>query len=206
MQYVVEGILFGLGLTILLGPLFIVLVQSSIEGGSRAGLIAASGIWISDVLFVVLGLNFVKTILPFVSSDGFKFYVALLGGLVLIGVGLNSFFKKAQLVFDKKTMSKKGVIGYWMQGFMVNTINPFTLIFWLTTITTFVFSRHLSQLEGILFTGSIVATIVVTDVLKVILAKYLRKSITQERLGKINKIAGIALIVFGFILMLKGVS
>jgi len=62
MQYVFEGILFGLTLTILLGPIFIVLIQSSLENGSKAGLIAASGIWISDIIIVVLSLKFIQNI------------------------------------------------------------------------------------------------------------------------------------------------
>ena len=205
MQYIAEGILFGLTLTILLGPIFIVLVQSSLENGSRAGLLAASGIWTSDILIVVLALGFIQNISPYVQSRGFVFWVGLVGGIVLIGVGLATFAKKPEINFEKKPIGKRGIFGYWLKGFMVNTINPFTFIFWLSTITALVVRRQLNDLEAILFTGSIIMTIVCTDSLKVLMAKLIRKKINESILSKINKIAGTALIIFGFVLLLRSV-
>lgn len=205
MQYIAEGILFGLTLTILLGPIFIVLIQSSLENGSKAGLIAASGIWFSDIVIVVLSLKFVQNISPYVQSQGFVLWVGLIGGVVLIGVGVASLFKKAVINFKQEPMGKSGMFSYWIKGFMVNTVNPFTFIFWLSTITTFVAKRQLNDLESWLFVGSIILTIIVTDSMKVFLAKVIRKRITTEKLTLINKIAGSALIIFGFILLLRSV-
>jgi len=205
MQYVLEGILFGLTLTILLGPIFIVLIQSSIENGSKAGIIAASGIWVSDLIIVILALRFVQKISPYVQSGGFVFWVGLIGGFVLIGVGIATFLKKPEINFDKKPIGRSGILGYWIKGFMVNTINPFTFIFWLSTITTFVGRRQLTEGQGWLFAGSIIFTIIVTDTLKVFLAKLIRTRINEVLLAKINKIAGSSLIIFGFILLLRSV-
>lgn len=205
MQYIAEGILFGLTLTILLGPIFIVLIQSSLENGSKAGLIAASGIWISDILIVGLALGFIQNISPYIQSRGFVFWVGLVGGIILIGVGLATFSKKPIINFEKKPIGRGGIFGYWIKGFMVNTVNPFTFIFWLSTITAFVARRQLNDLEAFLFTGSIIFTIIVTDSLKVLLAKMIRKKINEDLLSKLNKIAGTALVVFGFILLLRSV-
>lgn len=205
MQYIIEGILFGLTLTILLGPIFIVLIQSSLENGSKAGLIAASGIWVSDILIVGLALTFIQNISPFVQSRGFVFWVGLVGGIVLISVGLATFVKKTVINFERKDIGASGIIGYWIKGFMVNTINPFTFIFWLSTITAFVASRQLNNLETGLFLGSIIFTIIVTDSMKVLLAKLIRSRINENLLSRLNKIAGTALIIFGFVLLLKSV-
>lgn len=205
MQYIAEGILFGLTLTLLLGPIFIVLIQSSLENGSKAGLIAASGIWTSDILIVGLALGFIQNISPYVQSRGFVFWVGLVGGIVLIGVGLATFAKKPKISFENKPISRGGIFGYWLKGFMVNTINPFTFIFWLSTITALVARRQLNDLETYLFTGSIIFTIIVTDSLKVLLAKLIRKQINEKVLSKINKVAGTALVVFGFVLLLRSV-
>lgn len=205
MQYIAEGILFGLTLTLLLGPIFIVLIQSSLENGSKAGLIAASGIWTSDLLIVGLALGFIQNISPYVQSRGFVFWVGLIGGIVLIGVGLATFGKKSEINFEKRPMGRSGILSYWLKGFMVNTINPFTFIFWLSTITALVARRQLNDLETYLFTGSILFTIIVTDSLKVLLAKLIRNRINENLLSKINKVAGTALVVFGFILLLRSV-
>ncbi len=205
MQYILEGMIFGLTLSFLLGPIFIVLIQSSLENGSKAGLIAASGIWISDIIIAVLALKFIQNISPYVQSKSFVFWVGLVGGVVLISVGIATFFKKAIINFKGEPMGRSGIFSYWIKGFMVNTVNPFTFIFWLSTIASFVGKRNLNQVESWLFVGSILITIVITDTIKVVLARIIRKRITLHRLSLINKIAGIALIVFGFILLLRSV-
>lgn len=205
MLYIIEGILFGLTLAILLGPIFIVLVQSSIERGARAGLIAASGIWTSDILIVYLSLTFIKRISPYVQSQGFVFWVGLLGGVVLIAVGAATFVRKASLKFGKKKFSASNIFELWTKGFLVNTINPFTFIFWLSVITSFVASRLLNTVETTLFIGSIIMTIVVTDTLKVLLAKMIRKRINENILAIINRIAGTALIIFGIVLLVRSI-
>ena len=52
MQYVFEGILLGLTLTILLGPIFVALTQTGIKHGIRAGISVGTGIWTSDLLVI----------------------------------------------------------------------------------------------------------------------------------------------------------
>ena len=69
-ELIIEGVFLGLGLCFLLGPIFIVLIQASIERGARAGLIAASGIWLSDILIVYLVLHFIKNISHYVEKKG----------------------------------------------------------------------------------------------------------------------------------------
>ena len=205
MQYLVEGILFGLTLTILLGPIFIVLVQSSLEKGARAGLLAGTGIWTSDIIIVVACLLFLKRLSPYVQSKGFVFWVGLVGGFVLIVTGMVIIMKKPRLEFDSKNFSASNVLDYWVRGFVVNTFNPFTFVFWISVISSFIVTRGLNNTEATIFLGSIIATIVITDSLKVVLAKLIRNRITETILGRINKIAGTALIIFGFVLLLRSV-
>ena len=195
--------MFGLTLTILLGPIFIVLVQASLERGARAGLLAAVGIWTSDIIIVGCSLFFIKKISPYVQSQGFVFWVGLLGGLVLIGVGIATMIKKAKINFESHKFTASGVLGYLTKGFLVNTINPFTFIFWLSVITSFVASRQLNNLETTFFIGSIIITIMITDSLKVLTAKLIRKRIDNHLLTLINKIAGAALVIFGVILLIR---
>ncbi len=203
MEFVLEGILMGLGLSILLGPIFIVLIQASIERGARAGLMAASGIWISDVIIVYFALNFMRHISPFIESKGFVFWIGLVGGLVLIGVGMTTFVKKGLIRFADKSLGAQGYFRLWLQGFLVNTINPFTIIFWISLISTRILTRLLSDSEATIYLSSVIGTIIVTDSLKVFMAKWIRNRITETLLTTINKIAGIALILFGLLMLGK---
>lgn len=206
MQYIIDGIYLGLALAFLLGPIFIVLIQTSLEQGSRAGLVAASGIWVSDVIIVTLTLIFIKKIDVYVQNPKFIFWVGLIGGAVLIGVGIMTFIKKSKLQFDdSQTVAKSSWLSHWTKGFLVNTINPFTFIFWLSTITSYVATKKLTPVESEWFVVAIIITIIVTDSLKVLLAKMIRPRINDKTLHIINKVAGSALVIFGFVLLMRSV-
>lgn len=205
MQYIIDGIYLGLALAILLGPIFIVLMQSTLEHGTKAGLTAASGIWVSDVIIVSLTLLFIKRIDSVVQHPDFVFWMGLIGGVVLIGVGVANVLKQSQLDLDSKRINASGWIGFWTRGFLVNTVNPFTFIFWLSTITSYVATKKLTIVESEYFVIAIIMTIMLTDSLKVLMAKAIRKRINEKTLNIINKVAGSALIIFGFVLMLRSV-
>jgi len=138
MQYIIDGIYLGLALAILLGPIFIVLMQSTLEHGTKAGLTAASGIWVSDIIIVSLTLMFIKRIDSIVQHPSFIFWMGLIGGIVLIGVGVANVIKKSHLDLDTRQVTSSSWVGFWTKGFLVNTVNPFTFIFWLSTITSYV--------------------------------------------------------------------
>ncbi len=205
MQYILDGIYLGLALAILLGPIFIVLIQSSLEKGARAGMTAAAGIWISDIIIVTLTLMFIKRIDAIVQDPNFIYWMGLIGGLVLIGVGVANIIKKTSIDLDSHNIKASGWLGFLSKGFLVNTINPFTFIFWLSTITSYVATKQLDIQESQIFAGAIIVTIMVTDTLKVLLAKMIREKINEKTLSIINKVAGTALIIFGFLLMLRSV-
>ncbi len=206
MQYVLEGLLFGLTLSLLVGPILIVLVQSSLERGAKAGMLAASGIWTSDVLIVGFSLYFINQISPFVQSKGFTFWLGIIGGLVLIGTGVLTTQRRVKLDFSLSSLGASKGASYFVKGFLVNTINPFTFIFWLSVISSFVGSRHLSIQETMLFLGSIILVIVFTDSLKVLMAKYIRHKIDDKLLRKINLISGLLLMSFGIALIIRSMS
>jgi len=107
--------------------------------------------------------------------------------------------------FGDAKNQRSGLIGYWVKGFMVNTFNPFTFFFWLLTIPTLSVNQGLDQTETWLLSAGVLCTIIFTDSIKIALAKLIRKMINVKILTRINQIAGVALIIFGFVLLLNSV-
>ncbi len=205
MEHIFTGISIGLTLAVLLGPLFILLIQASIEYGSKGGIIAAAGIWVSDLIFLILALNFVNRISSYINSESFSYWLGVAGGIILIGIGIATFFRKAVIEFGDTKSQRSGLISYWVKGFMVNTFNPFTFFFWLLTIPSLSVNKGLDQTETWMMASGVLCTIVFTDSLKIALAKLIRKVINAKILTRVNKIAGVALIIFGFVLLLNSV-
>jgi len=209
MDYIIEGFMIGMGLNVLMGPIFIMVTQTAIEKGIRPGLFLTGGIWISDIIIVYLCLEFINKITPYTTDPLFKFYLGLIGGTLLILIGMRLVYtnNKNKDLPPKEVEEVKGFyyLTYSIKGFLVNVINPFTFFFWIGVFTTVIFGGDASSNEIYLFLVSLFTTIIVSDVLKVMLAEKIRHFLNKERMFIFNKYAGIVFMVLGIVLMLRSV-
>ena len=162
-----NGILLGLTLAILVGPILFSLIQRSIEQGIQAGLWVACGIWISDVLFIVSIMFGVIYITQVIESPLFEPILGVLGGFVLVGIGAGMFISRPSKNLEIKEgieiVSSKAKL--WLEGFLINTINPFSVVFWTGLITARSIETDLFSVDSYLFFGSILGTIIITCLL-----------------------------------------
>lgn len=203
MGLILQGLLLGFTLAILLGPIFITLTQLSVEKGFRAGITASSGVWFSDILIVSVCYFFIAYISDIINDDTFTYWMGLLGGFILIVFGIGAILNNSKLEFSKLKHSTNDYISFFSKGFIVNTFNPFTFVFWIGVISTYVLGAGISQTEAMIFLGSILAVIVCTDTLKVYMAKKIRNKIKPIHFSYFTKVAGIGLIIFGVVLLYK---
>lgn len=203
MSYIAEGVLLGLTLTIMIGPIFIALTQTGIRHGLRAGLSVGSGIWFSDILVIGAAYYFIQGISAGISEPGFARWSGLAGGLILIGFGIAAYFKDHRGEEKTPGFDARSYTGYFMKGFLVNFVNPFTFFFWTSVMTTYVVTRRSGGVEVLLVFGSIMATIMCTDSLKVVLAKSIRSKLKRHHIDYFGKAAGLLLVGFGVSLILR---
>ncbi len=203
MSLILQGILLGLTLAILLGPIFVTITQLAIEKGARAGMVASSGVWVSDFIIITLCFLFVQKINTLVQDVTFTYWIGLLGGFILMVFGLVAFFKESKIEFSQTKHSTNDYISFWTRGFLVNTVNPFTFVFWIGVISTYVIKEKITNIEAIIFFTSIMSVIMISDTAKVFLAKMIRTKLRQEHFNIFTKIAGVGLIVFGIVLLAK---
>lgn len=203
MQLIYEGVLLGLTLAIMLGPIFIAITQTSIEKGYYPGLTVGLGIWVSDFLFICASIIFVEYLKVITDSQAFVFWVGLVGGIVLMLFGISIFIKDYAGFDNSVDLKAKNYLGFFTKGFLVNTINPFTVIFWFGISGSYVISRNLDSKLTFVFFASVFGTIMLTDWLKIRLAKWLRNRLKVEHLEKISKFSGIALFLFGIVLLIR---
>lgn len=203
MQFVFEGFLFGLTLSVMMGPIFVAMTQASLEHGTRQGLSVGFGVWLSDIIIICCTYLFIIKIVEVVKGDEFKFYLGIAGGVILIIFGVVSFFKKMNVNTERKKLSIKSFTGFVTKGFLVNTINPFTFIFWIGVMSTYVIGRNTDSVESIIFLSSIMITVISSDVLKILSAKLIRNKLTQDHIRTFSKISGVCLFIFGLFLIYR---
>lgn len=200
-----EGIQIGLVLAVMTGPIFFALLHVSVEEGLAAGMMVGAGIWISDLLFI-LGVSFGMSYAMDISEGGdFTLGVGILGGIILMAFGLGTALKKPEhLVFEVGEAKRHSSwFSLWLKGFLINTINPFTFIFWLGIASNVVVKNALTWRQTSLFFGGIMATVILTDFLKVYLSKEIRQFLQYKHLVWLRYLSGGALVLFGIALIVR---
>ena len=194
----------GFFLAFMIGPVFFVLIETSITKGFRAAVAFDIGVITADIIFIGLAYFSSFQLLENLSNQP-GLYV--FGGTILAVYGLIIFFKKPkQTDLQDKTQnpSKTNYIELYVKGFLLNFINIGVLIFWLGLIVVTGPNLRNDTNRFMVFFGFLILTYFLTDLLKIALAKQLKKQLTAGIILKIKKILGLILIVCGLTLITKG--
>ena len=194
--------MLGLLLTIMVGPILFALIQAGIERGFRAGAMIGLGIWVSDLIFILFAYFGISYLLNILEWQGFELTLGIAGGIVLIFTGIITILNKPPEIGKSSALSKS-YFALWMKGFLINTVNPFTVFFWATVMTTIVAKDELNGEHATFFFSGIMGTIIITDSLKVLLAKAIRQWLKPKHILWTRRISGIALVIFGIALMVR---
>ena len=195
----------GFFLSFMIGPVFFVLLETSILKGFRAALAFDFGVIIADILFIIVAYFSSFQLLENLSNEP-GLYV--FGGVILFVYGIITFLKKeiknSSKVNKNKINSNKGYLGLFIKGFLLNFINIGVLVFWLGIIIIVGPSLNNSPNRIITFYGSMILVYFITDILKIVLAKQLKSKLTTKRIFVVKKSLGITLIICGIVLITKG--
>ncbi len=155
----------------------------------------AAGISVSDGAYIALALLGISQIPagPEVSR-----YSGLGGGVLLAVFGLGLLFKKGSKSNLGTEDTRAYKLTWWwlmLKGLLLNSLNPFTLFFWIGAVVAHT-SGGESVWQTFAFFASTIITVFITDLTKVYLADKLSAYITPKLLTLLNRITGIALIAF----------
>jgi threonine/homoserine/homoserine lactone efflux protein len=197
MEIVLKGVISGLVLALLVGPVFFTLLQTSIERGFLSGVWVAVGISLSDTLYITLsylGLS------RFFANPQVQIYLSYGGGFILFCFGVYYLLIKSKRLtnFNLEHIEERSPFRLMGKGFIMNGLSPMVLIFWIGTVgiatTDFGYS---TPGTAIIFFGSIVCTVFCTDIIKAKLADKLRALLTTRLIRLMNFVLGIVLVIFG---------
>ncbi len=193
----------GILLSFMMGPVFFVLLETSITKGFRAALAFDLGAILADAVFLAIAYFSSFQLLQNLSNQP-GLYV--FGGVILVIYGLAILFNKANskkgIVLEKNM--KTNYLALFIKGFLLNFINVGVLIFWLGIIIVVGPSLNNDPNRMITFFSTVLLTYLITDIFKILLAKQLKNRLTPVRIALIKRILGIVLIVCGVVLIIKG--
>ena len=198
------GIEYGVFLSVLVGPLLVALIQAGVERGVRGGLTVGLGIWFSDLIYILSVYFFFSQWRGLVEWPMFTLTVGFVGAFILITTGVVSLWTPPPR-FQSAEITARTYASLWGKGFILNTVNPFTVFFWLYMMTSVVLPNAYSLKQSIVFFSGLLGTIIMTDMMKILLSKSLRAHLDEQRMFWVHRISGSALVFFGVILLSRSI-
>jgi threonine/homoserine/homoserine lactone efflux protein len=196
MEIILNGVISGLVLAFLIGPVFFTILQTSIERGFWSGALVAVGVSLNDAFYIFISY---LGLVQFAQEVSFRNYLAYGGGIVLLCFGFYYLFIKSRRLsnFDPEKIEYKNPVALIAKGFIINGLSPMVLFFWIATVGVATTQLQYTEVnDAVVFFGSIVLTVFTTDLIKAKLADKLRRLITPRFIRILNIILGIVLVLF----------
>lgn len=191
----VNGILFGLTLSVMIGPIFFTLLQTSLQKGFGKATLVAIGVSVGDIIMIFLAYFGLSKLLNFEQN---KELIGYVGAIILFLFGVVSIVKSRRPIISikKDSESMKGFYRFIFKGLAINAISPFVPIFWIGTMSLATVEYGYSGMTLLAFFATIVSVVFVTDLLKAFLADRLSTLINSRVMRLMNVAVGIILILF----------
>lgn len=222
-RFVFDAIVFGLTLAVVFGfgPAFITLIQTSIHRSFRSAAWFAFGVLLNDILMVSLCV--LTSIQVVANNDRELFYFSLGAGIILILFGIFTYTKKVKednfksikertdeiIDENRENFKKDDDTPKWFvflgKGFVLNIMNPFVWIFWLSTVAVTMGTMEGNKIKVLLFFAIVLGTSFGCDLLKAKGASFLKRFFNAKRIRIMNRVIGWGLVLFGLYFIVSGI-
>jgi threonine/homoserine/homoserine lactone efflux protein len=169
---ILSAIPLGFFLSFMIGPVFFVLLETSVVKGFRAAVMFDLGVVLADIIFILIAFFSSYRLIQSIKDDPALF---IFGGLVMLTYGIISFIKNKKESkknideIDPKELAKTNYFSLFIKGFFLNFINIGVLGFWLAILITIGPQLELKASRMITFFATLIIVYFITDLFKIIL-------------------------------------
>ncbi|CAB1250658.1 Putative efflux protein [Ruminococcaceae bacterium BL-4] len=199
---ILKGLRFGMLLQFAVGPMCLMVFNTSTTYGFICSLHLVFAIALIDALYIILSCVGVASV---ISKKKVKVIVKLIGCIVLVLFGVNTISGAFDLSFLPRitlfsNISSKNL---FVQGLLLTATNPLTIIFWSGVFSAQTIENKWNRKQLFLFaTGCVLATIIFLTAVA-ILGSILSSFLPQIIVRFLNVAVGVILIIFGIRLLCK---
>ena len=200
MIVILKGFLIGILASILIGPIFILVVQESVCNGQKAGFSCAMVATVVDTFGAVLSV-FTLSVVGYLL-DEYKDEICLVGSLIVIGIGLWMIFSELKRAeggrkqkYSPQKFLKACAMGFSNPGAPAAVLALFAML-----------NVDLTDTHPMLAAGSGVAvaagSVLFWHVATNLMAKF-RNRISFAKIVWFRKLSGVVITAFGVVILIK---
>jgi threonine/homoserine/homoserine lactone efflux protein len=197
LELLVRGALAGLAISASVGPVNVLCISRTIAGNRSAGIISGFGAAAADTIYGGIAGFSISFIISFLLRE--LFWIRLFGGLVLIGLGVQYYFRKPQSMENSRSQSAHSE---FVTAFLLNLTNPTTVLSFLAVLAVLGMGRRRAWSDTVWLVGGIFAGAMLWWSTLALIVGHFRDRFNERSLLWMNRIAGLAIGGFGGITLL----
>jgi threonine/homoserine/homoserine lactone efflux protein len=201
-EILIKGIILGLTVSMPLGPIGIILINRTIKRGMLSGFFSGLGMATADTLLAFLaGIGF-TVIVSFINKE--RYIISVIAGLIILGVGLKVYLSNPVRDIRNREKSEKSLWRDYYSVFVLSISNPYTIFIFVAFFSGVHVNGNVRPelVPFFLIPGVLVGTISWWFFLSYFVSRF-KKNIRLRLIVRINKVAGIVIMVIGIIVLLS---
>ena len=201
-EILIKGIILGLTVSMPLGPIGIILINRTIKRGMLSGFFSGLGMATADTLLAFLaGIGF-TVIVSFINKE--RYIISVITGLIILGVGLKVYLSNPVKDIRNREKSEKSLWRDYYSVFVLSISNPYTIFIFVAFFSGVHVNGNVRPelVPFFLIPGVLVGTISWWFFLSYFVSRF-KKNIRLRLIVRINKVAGIVIMVIGVIVLLS---
>ena len=195
-----EGLVTGLALTAMLGPVTMFILRSGMQVNRLAGVWAAIGTWVSDFVFIAATYWMTASLKEWVERPDVKFWIYMIGGVGLVAMGIWMLKSKKKKPISNDYATTASYTQAFVGGFLVNSLSPFTLFFWIGAA----FLLRMQPDNPLWYYAGLMLSLCLGDFVKAWMAPKITSWIKEKYVYWIQLISGIVIAITGLIIIVQG--
>ncbi|HBF21422.1 MAG: hypothetical protein CMI36_08675 [Owenweeksia sp.] len=202
LEILLYAIPLGITLSFAAGPIFFVVIQTSITRSKTGAFILDLGAIAADILFILVAFFGSQSL---IRSLRHNIWVGVASGLAIIIFGLYYIRKsrKGMQFREAMVLPKKRLL--FLKGFLLNFLNVGVLFYWIATTVAIGSMLDHERDKMILFYSLTLGTYLLVDLFKIYFANRFKTRLQGRKIQVVEKIMGFLLIGFGLFIALRNI-
>jgi threonine/homoserine/homoserine lactone efflux protein len=199
-----KGIAIGLVCSIPLGPIGVLIIQRTLGKGRRSGFFSGLGAATADTMMAFVASLGLSMILDFIKRFESQFQVV--GGVVLIIVGFQVFFKNPIKQVRERKLQKNNLTTDYLSVMLLTFTNPITVFLFIAIFASLnILNGHSGYaIHSLIVSGVFVGASFYWFLLSTFVNLY-RHKFRLRRLWWLNKITGMFILLFGLFALIRAI-
>jgi len=201
-EILLKGIILGLTVSMPLGPIGIILINRTIKRGLLSGFFSGLGLATADTLLAALAAVGFTVIISFINEQ--RFIISIIAGIIILGIGVKIYISNPVKDIRNREKANKSLWRDYYSVFVLSISNPYTIFIFVAFFSGVHINGNVKPelVPFFLIPGVLIGTITWWFFLSYFVSRF-KKNIRLRVIVRVNKIAGIVVIVIGVIVLLS---